>query len=213
MKTANIQADQMTFIKKIIFVLGVCALLFGCGTFKEGLVEKGNSEEAISNAILDFSNTSRLYSKNNVFSVTIHNPLHRMVLDSTEEGNGWIKGESYNGIVVISFFPTKRKIVSENITLNEVKTGFDFYEKNGKLFYWDNPNKTLTEESISFLKKYDLVIRNDEEIMVEFFKSGSTNNTKSVDYYFCENNISVYRKITSEIATGHYDPPLPNCSQ
>ena len=80
-------------MKKVLIIISFCTLFVACKAYKKDIIQSGGFEEAISNAILDFSNTSRLYSKNNVFRVTIHNPLHKMVLDSTEEGNGWSKGE------------------------------------------------------------------------------------------------------------------------
>ena len=88
-----------------------------CASFRKEMIQIGDEKEAIQNAILDFSNTSGLYKKNNVFSLSYHDILYRMVLEKTDDGNGkWVEGEPYKKIVAVSISANSSKILITDST-------------------------------------------------------------------------------------------------
>ncbi|MEZ4829530.1 MAG: hypothetical protein R3C61_25085 [Bacteroidia bacterium] len=59
-------------MKIVQFLTPVLLILFvGCASFKKGLFQTGGPNEMMQNAILDFSNATKLYKKGTVFSVNV----------------------------------------------------------------------------------------------------------------------------------------------
>ena len=191
-------------------------LLGSCGAFKKDLAKTGGQKEAIRNAILDFSNTSGLYKKDTVFSVSFLGPLYRMVLEETNDGNGkWVVGEPYRGIVAVSIGADYSKMLltdSTKVGNKGVKIPTRYIEKDGKLFYWWDDDYALTQETLDVLDKYDLLLKDDMDGVVEFYDFATDDAQKGVHYYFCENNLTKYKKETTNKAIGYYDAPDMDCN-
>ena len=88
-----------------------------------------------------------------------------------------------------------------------------YIENNDKLFYWYSPQHHISYELISVLSKYNLIDSlnvdgfvgiSETSSIIDDFKNG-------IDYYFCNNNFLKYRKVSTLIAFGWYDPPKLNC--
>ncbi|MEM6894221.1 MAG: hypothetical protein AAF554_11060 [Bacteroidota bacterium] len=201
-------------IRNILFIFTLFLLIGSCGVNKRKLTGKGGEHEAIMNAILDFSKTSRLYLKYDVFSVTSYYPFHRIILDSTLEGEyHWRDGKAYEGIIAVSIFPTKTvAIVLDSVKMEKGEKDFNYYIKNKKLFYWEDSTRVLRPETISTFRKYDLVVENDYDGIMTFFDR-SLSTRKALHYFFCEDDLTSYKKVKKDIAIGYYDPPLPICAQ
>ncbi|WP_340067363.1 hypothetical protein [Ascidiimonas aurantiaca] len=199
-----------------LFLLSLFLLLGSCGTFKKNLTQKGGNKEAVQNAILDFSNTSRLYNNDSVFSVWVYDKLHKMVLKETDDRNSeWVEDKLYEGIVAVSISASHNKILytdGAKIGQKGVKMPTRFIEKDGKLFYWRDDDYPLTQETLTVFKKYNLLVNNDLDGVVEFYDFTVNDAQKGVHYYFCKNNLLKYKKITIHKAIGYYDAPSINCS-
>jgi len=196
--------------------LVLLVMLVSCGAFKKELAQTGEQKEAIKNAILDFSNTSRLYKKDTVFSVSFQDPLYRMVLKETNDGNGkWVEGEPHKGVVSVSIGADYSKMLltdSVKVGNKGVKIPTRYIEKDGKLFYWWDDDYALTQETLDVLGKYDLLLKDDMNGVVEFYDFAINDAQKGVHYYFCKNNLLKYKKVTTHKAIGYYDAPSINCS-
>lgn len=198
-----------------LFLLSLVLLIGSCATFKEKLVKQGGTNQAIQNAILDFSNTSSLYKKDSVFSVLAYEPLYRMILEQTKDGNGsWKKGKPYKGILAVSISASYNKILltdKAKIGSKGVKMPTRYIINNGKLFYWWDDNYPLTQEALMVFKKYNLLVKNDLDGVAEFYDFELNDAQKGAHYYFCNNNLSNYKKIISNRGIGFYDAPNLKC--
>lgn len=199
-----------------LFLFGFLLLFEGCGTFKKGFVQIGGKEEVAQNAILDFSNTSKLYKKDTVFSVRVHNPLFNMILEDTADGNEkWVQGEPFQEIVAVSIGANYNKIlIEENVKVGEkgVKMPTRYIERDGKLFYWRDNNYPLTQEMLAVLKRYNLLVKNDMDGIIEFYDFEVNDAQKGVDYFFCEKDLTKFKKRTTNKGIGYYEPPSLECN-
>jgi hypothetical protein len=200
-------------MKRVLIYFTTILILQSCVSFKGQLTNTGGSEEAIQNAILDFSNTSRLYKKDSIFSVSFYDTLYRMVLENVAGKNSrWVRGNHLANIVSVSISGNNYQFL---LTAN-TKVGSNgklpsrTIEKNGKLFYWWDEDYPLTEQVFTLFKKYHLF--QDDMNGVNDFPSNSIDDAKKgVHYYFCRNNLSVYKKIITNTGIGYYDAPKLKC--
>lgn len=199
--------------KQTLLLISIAFLFESCGSFKKELFKTGGKEEAIQNAIIDFTNTSKLYRKNSVFDVSFQDTLYRMVLRRINEQNAeWIVGEPYNEIKSVSISAASIKmLLTEDVKEgSKGKLASRYIEKNGNLFYWWDDDFPLTEETLAILHKYNL-LQNNEGSWEEFPDIISNNSLEAVDYFFCRNDLSKYKKIRTKKAIGYYDAPNLEC--
>ena len=77
-----------------------------------------------------------------------------------------------------------------------------YIECDGKLFYWDIDDSSLTQEVYDVLLKYDFIERRDvpsqEYLLGErgYFQDG----VKHYQYYFCKSNPNDYKRRYSSVA-------------
>jgi hypothetical protein len=200
---------------KYLFLLPFL-LLASCATFKKELIQKGGQKEAVENAILDFTNRKKLYEKDRVFSVSVHNKFYKMVLKELDNRNSeWVKGELYENILTVSISASYHKIIytdSMRIGQKAVKVPTRFLEKNDKLFYWWDDNYPLTQEALNIFRKYNLLVKDDLDGVIEFYDVAVDDTQKGMDYYFCKNNLKNYVAVTTSKGLGYYDPPKLDCN-
>jgi len=201
-------------MKKLSFLLISVAFLFkSCGSFKKDLFKTGGKEEVIQNAITDFTNTSKLNKKDSVFDVSFQDTLYRMVLRRINKQNGeWLVGEPYSEIKSVSISAASMKmLITEDVKVgSKGKLASRYIEKNGNLFYWWDDDFPLTEETLAIFNKYNL-LQNDEGGWIKFPDIIGNNSLEAVDYFFCRNDISNYKKIRTKKAIGYYDAPNLEC--
>lgn len=196
--------------------LVVVFLSFSCSSFKGELIKYGSKQEAVKNAILDFSNTTTLYKKDSVFSIRVYDPLYKMVLINTDNGNGkWIESEPYENIIAISIVSNYNKmLLTDDNRVGEKggKLPTRYVERDGKLFYWWDDNYPLTDEILSVLKKHDLLAENNLDGIIGYYDFETSDLEKGVDYYFCKNNLTNYEKVITNKGIGFYDIPEFECN-
>lgn len=194
------------FLLVLVFLL----LLENCRTFKNELILNGDHNNAIQNAILDFSSTSRLYKKAAVFSVSFHDTLYRMILEETNDGNHrWVEGKPYKGIVAISISVEYNKLflAADAKVGSKGKLPSRYIEKEGKLFYWWDDDYPLKKEALTIYHKYNLLQGN----VISALDFSINDAQKGVDYYFCKNDLSKYKKVITDKGIGYYNAPKLNC--
>ncbi|MBI5373688.1 MAG: hypothetical protein HZA79_16810 [Sphingobacteriales bacterium] len=180
-----------------IFYFALVITIFtivGCSSFRKLLVERGDSKEAIQNAILDFSKSCKLYKKDSVFSISA------MLLEDNDE------------LLVVRI----GKFGSKLLLRDSVKAGSyglfpsRYFEKDGKLFFWRDKSFPLTKEVLSVLTKYNLIL---------FGKKGDNQypeyiideRQKAAHYYFCKGNLAKYKRVVTNVGIGYYPAPDVTC--
>ncbi|WKN43948.1 hypothetical protein [Tunicatimonas pelagia] len=180
---------------KLAYLIITLIFLFGsCSSWKEVMVADGNQNDAIQNAIYDFLHSDKLSKKDSVFYIY------------TKDINPEVLG--------VNIFGTYDKVlVSTEDSVTFSYSGFPtgHFESKEKLFYWHDSTKTVSNDLISTLTKYNLI----DTMVVNAYIPESTidHSRKGVDYYFCKNNLLKYKKVRTREAMGYYDPPALNCEQ
>ncbi len=200
----------------ILIFAGTFFLLESCGSFsKSELVQNGEGKDAIKNAILDFSNTSKLYKKDSVFSVWVHEPLCRMILEEADNGDSrWVEGKPYQGILAVSVGANYNKLfLTDSVKVGKkgVKIPTRYIERDGKLFYWWDDDYPLTQEALDTFERYG-VLQDDEDGTILFPDFAVNDAQKGMHYYFCKNNLRNYKKVKTNKGIGFYDAPTLDCN-
>jgi len=188
----------------------VLVFFFGCNTWKESLVEKGNKEDAIQNAILDFSHTKKLFKQDSVFYVGVEDTLYSLKLVSESEyAHQWVPDKPYKDIIGISIIGDEETLYhKKDLEIGSSgKIPSRYQVVSGKLFLWHDDKYPLTKELVNILERYNLIRSDDVEL---FFITDD--GKKGASYYFCRNDLSNYKKEISTIAMG-YDVPELKCSK
>jgi hypothetical protein len=184
-------------MKKLIQFITIIVVLIlsdGCVSVKKGLVQKGGIDNAIQNAILDFSNTAKLYKKNNVFSVS--------VLEVANED-----------LMVVRIGKNSMKLLltaKAKVGSLDSKLPTRFIEKEGKLFFWWDNEYPLTKEALDVYEKYNL-LQDDEGGVITVPEFTVNDAQKAAHYYFCKDDLTKYKKVITNKGVGYYEPPKLNC--
>ncbi|RNC85964.1 MAG: hypothetical protein ED557_04135 [Balneola sp.] len=181
--------------------LMICLLVFGCTCtttkpFEAELIRDGGKEEAIANAILDFSNTAKKYNDYEIFSINIKYL------------------NNYDGLMLVlirenyTYLLKTRESVPGN-TKSRLPTRF--IDKDDKLFFWWDDDYPLTAEALAVYEKYD-ILQDDENGMITLpdkdyeVKFSDT----EVRYFFCKNDLTKYKKVVTD--EGFINRPKLNCN-
>lgn len=182
-------------MNRFLIIPVVLALFVKCASFKTGLIQTGGIDEMIQNAILDFSNTTKLYKKGTVFSVS--------VLEIVDKDPLVVRiGENSMNLLLTK----EAKIGSKG-----GKLPTRFIEKEGKLFFWQDDDYPLTEEALTVYERYNL-LQDDEGGIITVPDFAINDAQKAAHYYFCKNDISEYKRVVTNIGVGYYDPPNLDCN-
>ena len=199
-----------------LYLLVLLLLLENCSSYKKGLGDIIGKDEIIKSSILDYSNKSRIYKKGTVFYVAYYDNLKKMILEESNDGNSkWVKGGIYKEIIAVSILINPIKVLlTDDIKVGEKGNNMPtrYLEKNGKLFYWYDDDFPLTQETLDVFSKYNL-LQDNEGGWVTSPDLLITDSQKAVDYYYCKNNFSKNKKITTNVGIGFYDAPKLNCSE
>ncbi|UGU18157.1 hypothetical protein LS482_09780 [Sinomicrobium kalidii] len=178
-----------------IFIVLVFFLI-NCSSWKRMLVDKGTQNDAVQNAIIDFLYTSRLSKSDSVFSIYVEN-IDDNVLGVKVGGefNKLLPGPENRIGTKSSDFPSR------------------YIEKEGKLFYWVDSTHILTKDMVSILSKYNHIDSLNVNGFIGIPETSSLidDSKKVVHYFFCKSNISMYKKVTTNIGMGYYEPPKLDC--
>lgn len=202
-------------IKNTILTLSFSLILCNCISYKNQLLEgKANTEEARMNVITDFVNTyktPRNYIREregrpfDIFWVRerkIDNNLFAFSVLPENKGYISLRVEDSLGKAPRSYLPNRYKIREE------------------MLFLWNDGVTPLQKDILNIMDDYGvldsieikrelgLLPKDCEDTRMLIIDDG----LKGVDYYICKNNIRKYRKISTSIAFGFYNPPILNCN-
>ena len=198
-----------------IFLILVIFSLNCCASFKNELKQTGDRNDAVQNAIMDFTNNRSLYKKDSVFFISFLDTVHKMVLEKLDDRNyRCIKGEIYEGIVVVSIAASYNQflLTADTKVGSKGKLPTRHIEKNGKFFFWCDNDYPLTEKTLAVFSKYNL-LQDDEGGIIKFPDFIIDDAQKGADYYFCKNNLTKYKKVITNIGIGYYDIPNLKCSE
>lgn len=165
-----------------IYILLLCS----CVTLKKNVAVNGNENDAIRNAIFDFIHTENsLLKDDNTFLITtdtIENYITVMIIG---DPNAVLLIIEEDGSCSYRAFPTM------------------LVEANGKLFFWYDKTKNVTDTIVNTLYKYNFV---DTMVVNKYIPNRLINDAKkSVIYYFRKNDLSIYKKTSSNTLTKRYE--------
>ena len=164
-------------------MLTLLLLLFSCSITTATLDVK----PFVSTAIGDFL-TQKEAGSSDVFSVLIENYE--------------IDGSEIIGLTIIPNDSQWKFLLSNADSLGTSFVSISYIERDGKLFYWDIDDSSLTQEVYNVLLKYDFIERRDvpsqEYLLGErgYFQDG----VKHYQYYFCKSNPNDYKRRYSSIS-------------
>ena len=198
-------------MRKIIISL-LWLLLTDCYSQEKYIPQSTNfAEFAIYEAITDFADNCRLFKQDSIFYITTLDTLKHYTLQRNQGTLEWICDSIYANILVVEIFGSVNKLfyLPDAVVGSKGKLPSRYVIVKSKLFYWDDDDYPLTEETLSVLKKYDaLTDMIHDRVLPETVLDESK---KSIHYYFCRNNLSKYKRVVTNIATGYYRPPKLNC--
>lgn len=165
--------------------------LHSCATWRNTLSPHGDINTMVSNCITDFCRTSKLFRKYNIFDLHIR-----------EEENIYIVSLGYATNLVYPGF--RDTLGAKN---NWFPTQYTI--RDGKLFYWNDPEQPITKRMIDILLQYnaiDLEWRDREyniPLNISDGESGYSlyipptvidDGANGVVYYICKNDFTYYKK-------------------
>lgn len=188
----------------------ISIFLLNCTSYKKSLVSNGSKNQVIENVIIDFTNTSRLYKKHDVFEIKIIDTLYKQRLEKIDERTySWVHGEPYEAIIAIKVIPITNKftyLLSDSLGYKKDYLPSRHKEQDDKLFIWDDNSVETNDENVDILRKYEMV---KEDYTGAVFVVDESQ--KGVHYYMCRNDFTKYKKITTNIGIGYYDAPKVEC--
>lgn len=164
-------------MKKYSLLIFFSLMISSCSTWKKELSQNGNNEIAIKNAIIDFYNTSYLVKKDKVFN---------------------LYSKEYNsGIVGVSIIGNINKIYVVNGS-PEGRIKDQYIEYKGRLFCWYDDEKGRDPNIIKKLSEYKVI--DSVKAFTEDMGYLTDDKKKGASYYFCKDNLLIYKKETTSIA-------------
>ncbi len=163
----------------------------GCSPWKNMMVRDGDLNDAIRNAIYDYSNSAKKDKMDSVYFVYTE--------DVTADILGVNIYGTYNKVLLI----TEDSI---SYSYRAFPTDYLIIEKD--LYFWYDSTQAVTIETISVLYEYDLI---DTMIINVYIPEMTISHKKGMDYYFCKDDLMKYKKVWTKSAMGYYDPPEINC--
>lgn len=176
----------------ILLLLTVIHFFNSCSTIKQGMVKKGDTNDAVMNAIIDFSKTGSIYKNETIFYISIKKINEdKLVVDISKNSSKILIG--------------KRTVIG-----SKGKTPSRYIEKDGKLFFWWDDNFALSQDALDIFSKYKLT-QFDEDGAVLLPDNVNDEKQKGFHYYFCLCNLLNYKKVITTKGLGYYDSPNLEC--
>ena len=199
-------------MRRPIILLLLWLLLVNCYSQEKYIPQSTNfAEFAIYEAITDFADNCRLFKQDSIFYITTLDTLKHYTLQRNQGTLEWICDSIYANLFVINIIPSINKLLyfPDAVVGSKGKLPSRYVIVKGKLFYWDDDDYPLTEETLSVLKKYDaLTDMIHDRVLPETVISDSK---EIAFYYFCRNNLLKYKRAVSSKSAGYYRPPKLKC--
>ncbi|MCQ9634847.1 hypothetical protein MP477_07780 [Chryseobacterium sp. WG23] len=164
-------------MKKYILIFIVFSIIQSCSVWKNELTKNGDYEIAIKNAVIDFCNTSSLANKDKAFSVSYK--------------------EYKSGVIGVSILGDINKIYLVNDSF-QGRIKDRYIEYNNHLFYWYDEKKGKDPNIINKLSEYNIIEKVDS--LTEDTGYTIDDAKKATHYYFCRDNLLLYKKEASSVA-------------
>ena len=199
-------------MRRPIILLLLWFLLVNFYSQKKYIPQSTNFVEfAIYEAITDFADNCRLFKQDSIFYITTLDTLKHYTLQRNQGTLEWICDSIYANLFVINIIPSINKLFyfPDAVVGSKGKLPSRYVIVKGKLFYWDDDDYPLTEETLSVLKKYDaLTDMIHDRVLPETVISDSK---EIAFYYFCRNNLLKHKRAASSKSAGYYRPPKLKC--
>ena len=199
-------------MRRPIILLLLWFLLVNFYSQKKYIPQSTNFVEfAIYEAITDFADNCRLFKQDSIFYITTLDTLKHYTLQRNQGTLEWICDSIYANLFVINIIPSINKLFyfPDAVVGSKGKLPSRYVIVKGKLFYWYDNDYPLTEEMLFVLKGYDALTDMIYDGMLPEYSIDDAQ--KGAHYYFCRNNLSKYKRVVTNIATGYYRPPKLNC--
>jgi len=180
-----------------IYKLLIFLLFFtGCSIYRNGeKAIKGDNNDAVIIAINDFVDQCKESKKSNLFSIYL--------IDIDEEIVGIIFAKSD-----YPYLPTSATKIGTN---DDKSFPTRYIRKEGKIFFWHDPQSFITQEIVDLLNEHNLIDSINVNGFVGIPESIIDETEKGIHYYFCKKNLLNYKRIIAKNAMGWYDPPKLKC--
>ena len=145
-------------MRRPIILLLLWFLLVNFYSQKKYIPQSTNFVEfAIYEAITDFADNCRLFKQDSIFYITTLDTLKHYTLQRNQGTLEWICDSIYANILVVEIFGSVNKLfyLPDAVVGSKGKLPSRYVIVKDKLFYWDDDDYPLTEETLSVLKKYD----------------------------------------------------------
>ena len=199
-------------MRRPIILLLLWFLLVNFYSQKKYIPQSTNFVEfAIYEAITDFADNCRLFKQDSIFYITTLDTLKHYTLQRNQGTLEWICDSIYANLFVINIIPSINKLfyLPDAVVGSKGKLPSRYVIVKSKLFYWDDDDYPLTEETLSVLKKYDaLTDMIHDRVLPETVISDSK---EIAFYYFCRNNLLKHKRAVSSKSAGYYRPPKLKC--
>ncbi len=199
-------------MRRPIILLLLWLLLVNCYSQEKYIPQSTNfAEFAIDEAITDFADNCRLFKQDSIFYITSLDTLKHYTLQRNQGTLEWICDSIYANLFVINIIPSINKLFyfPDAVVGSKGKLPSRYVIVKGKLFYWDDDDYPLTEQTLSVLKKYDaLTDMIHDRVLPETVISDSK---EIAFYYFCRNNLLKHKRAVSSKSAGYYRPPKLKC--
>ena len=199
-------------MRRPIILLLLWFLLVNFYSQKKYIPQSTNFVEfAIYEAITDFADNCRLFKQDSIFYITTLDTLKHYTLQRNQGTLEWICDSIYANILVVEIFGSVNKLfyLPDAVVGSKGKLPSRYVIVKDKLFYWDDDDYPLTEETLSVLKKYDaLTDMIHDRVLPETVISDSK---EIAFYYFCRNNLLKHKRAVSSKSAGYYRPPKLKC--
>jgi len=217
----NFRINVMKTRHLILSATFVIVSFVGCASFKNNLKKNGENirDVAFHNAILDFSNSCRLYKNDLIFSVSFEDSVFCLAFD--RKAFRWNRDKYYENMILVGISAHRISVSCEECCdkfLYTAKTTVGskgklpsrYVEKDDRLFYWWDDDYPLTEEMLAILWKYNLLC-DDTDGLIGLPTYTIDDRQKGADYYFCKNDLSKFKRVVTNIGRGYYKPPNLKC--
>lgn len=191
-------------MKFIVFFL-LIAVSIRCTTKKEAtsidgyytIAKSSLHDAAIQTALYDFICSER--SKDSVFSISIYDPP--VVLRWSDERGRWVLKKQLDELIMVRILPSDFVFLLVDTTkVKDIRSHIPnrFVTIDDKFFYWEDNNYPVIKEVIDAFEKRGLLYRlSDPSKYLEYWDIAFkiSDDAVGVDYFFCKNNLSIYKKM------------------
>ncbi|MHA4895371.1 hypothetical protein ACXZ1K_11500 [Pedobacter sp. PWIIR3] len=198
-----------------IFQNVICLLTFvvTLGLVNLAVAQSSIRLAAANKAIHEFVSNSKISSKAKVFWVAVNDNLARYELQKEPDSNGVhfsIPVETFDGIFVSIKVECYQYPVSKLGLANNPILPTRALQVGEKLFIWRDKDNALTEETLTILRKYNLLF-DDEGGVRNVMEKVFPTKYKPTYYYFCRTDLTKFKTILTWNSSEYVSFPKLKC--